>query len=58
MKRIHTWQMIVVSKSMYKNAFVTVIHNQYKDPLLNKKMLEFMKLKKVISLDLIMKYVF
>ena len=37
--------MIAVSKSVYKNV-VPVIHNQYKDPLLNKKMLEFMKLKK------------
>ena len=58
MKRIHTWQMIVVSKSMYKNVVETVIHNQYEDPLLNKKMLEFVKLKKIISLDLMIKYIF
>ena len=50
--------MIVVSKSMYKNVVETVIHNQCEDPLLNKKMLEFMKLKKIISLDLMIKYIF
>ena len=50
--------MIVVSKRTYKNVVETVIHNQYQDPLLNKKMLGFIKLKKIVSLDLMIKYIF